>query len=101
MESTVMREAFDQLDQEAIAFLYEEFSLSENNFLAMTEDDLDDLYDQLCDIESEETPSDNSPLTDRGKMVESIVTIVGNYFSEKLGYNDEFDEFPGEDDDKS
>jgi len=85
----VMRKAFAQLDREAIAFLYQEFSMSENDFLAMTEDDLDDLYDKLCDIEVAETPSDDSPLTERGKMVESIVTIVGNYFSEKLGYRDE------------
>ena len=89
MENTVMREAFDQLDQEAIAFLYEEFSLTEKDFLVMDEDALGDLYDKLCDIEHEETPSDNSPLTERGEMVESIVTIVGNYFSEKLGYRDE------------
>jgi len=94
MDTTVMREAFNQLDQEAVAFLYNEFELSANDFQAMTEDELDDLYDQLCDIEIAETPSDNSPLTKRGKMVESIVTIVGNYFSEKLGYDDnEFNQF--------
>ena len=101
MEGTVMREAFDELDQDAIEFLYKEFSLAEKEFLAMTEDDLDDLYDQLCEIEHAETPSDNSPLTVRGKMVESIVTIVGNYFSEKLGYDDdEFDEFLDEEDEE-
>ena len=96
---TVMREAFSQLNQEAIAFLYKEFSLTEKEFLAMTEDDLVCLYDKLCDIEHAETPSDDSPLTERGEMVESIITIVGNYFSEKLGYNDdEFDEFEDEED---
>jgi hypothetical protein len=101
MEGTVMREAFDELDQDAIEFLYKEFSLAEKEFLAMTEDDLDDLYDQLCEIEHAETPSDNSPLTVKGKMVESIVTIVGNYFSEKLGYDDdEFDEFLDEEDEE-
>ena len=99
MDSAVMREAFNQLNKEMVVFLYKEFSLSENDFQAMTEDELDDLYDKLCDIESAETLSDNSPLTERGKMVESIVTIVGNYFSEKLGYDDdEFDDFPDEDD---
>jgi len=100
MGSTVMREAFAQLDLEAVEFLYYEFSLSENEFLAMTEDDLDDLYDQLCEIEHAETPSDNTPLTERGKMVESIVTIVGNYFSEKLGYDEAFDEFLSKEDDE-
>ena len=89
MESTVMREAFDQLDQDAKEFICTEFFLTEKEFLAMVEDDLDDLYDKLCDMEHAETPSDNSPLTERGEMVESIVTIVGNYFSQKLGYNDE------------
>ena len=85
-ESTVMREAFDQLDPSATKFILQEFALSQECFLAMTEDDLDDLYDRLCDIEHEETPSNNSPLTERGYMVEYIVTMVGNYFSEKLGY---------------
>lgn len=89
MEGTVMREAFDQLDQDAKEFICAEFFLTEKEFLAMVEDDLDDLYDKLCDIEHVETPSDNLPLTERGEMVESIVTIVGNYFSKKLGYNDE------------
>lgn len=99
MESTVMREAFDQLNQDAKEFLYKEFSLSEKEFLAMTEDDLDDLYDKLCDIEHAETLSNNSPLTERGEMVESIVTIVGNYFAKKLGYyDDDFDEFLDEED---
>lgn len=94
MESAVMREAFDELDKDAITFLCKEFFLDEKEFLAMTEDDLDDLYDKLCDIESAETPGDNAPLPERLKMVESIITIVGNYFSEKLGYDDdEFDEF--------
>lgn len=40
IEYTVMREAFSQLNQEAIAFLYKEFSLTEKEFLAITEDDL-------------------------------------------------------------
>ena len=98
MENTVMREAFNQLDPNAIKFLCKEFALTEMEFLTMTEDDLDDLYDKLCDIEHAETPSDDSPLTDRGEMVESIVTIVGNYFAEKLGYDDEeFDDFLNED----
>ena len=85
-ESTVMRDAFNRLDPSATKFLLQEFALSQEGFQAMSEDDLDDLYDRLCDIESEETPSDNSALTERGSMVEYIVTIVGNYFSEKLGY---------------
>ena len=101
MESTVMREAFDQLDQDAKEFLYKEFSLTEREFLAMTEDDLDDMYDKLCDIEHAETLSNNSPLTERGEIVESIITIVGNYFSEKLGYtDDEFEEFGDEEDEE-
>lgn len=89
LERIVMSKAFRQLDREAIKFLCEEFNLSQSAFSAMPEDDLDELYDKLCDIESAETPSDDSPLTERGEMVESIVTIVGNYFSEKLGYRDE------------
>ena len=89
LEHIVMREAFRQLSREAIEFLCKEFKLSQNSFFTMTENDFDDLYDKLCDIEHAETPSDDSPLTERGKMVESIITIVGNYFSQKLGYNDE------------
>ncbi|WP_458460546.1 hypothetical protein [Paenibacillus sp.] len=96
MDITIMREAFDQLDQDAVEFLYKEFNLSENDFHELSEDGLDDLYDKLCDIESAETPGDSTPLTERLKMVESIITIVGNYFSEALGYDDEFDDFPDE-----
>ena len=87
--STVMRDSFSQLDPSATKFLLQEFALSLEEFNKMSEDDLGDLYDQLCEIEHAETPSNNSPLTARGSMVEYIVTIVGNYFSEKLGYWEE------------
>ena len=89
MDSYVMRDSFNQLYQDAIDFLCLEFSISKADFLAMTEADLDKLYDQLCDIEHAETVRNNSPLTERGKMVESIITIVGNYFSVKLGYSED------------
>ncbi len=92
LESTVMKEAFAQLDKKMIEFICKEFHLSEADYFALAEADLDILYDQLCDIELEETPSDSSSLTERGKIVESIVTVVGNYFSQKLRYDDsEFD----------
>ena len=85
MNDAIMRNAFSLLDSNAINFILNEFCLSITSFLALSEDELVDLYERLGDIEIEETPDDNSELTPRGKMVETIITIVGNYFSDRLG----------------
>lgn len=102
MNDTVMKDAFGQLGDTAIAFICDEFAITEEEFKAKTEDELDALYDQLCDIEAEETPIDGKQTTERGEMTSSIVTIVGNYFADKLGYadDDEFERFLAEEDEE-
>lgn len=100
MNETVMKDAFGQLDQTAISFICKEFSLTKKQFKEMTEDQLDELYEKLCDVETDEIPEGSGSATERGEMAASIVTIVGNYFAEKLGYDDgdDFDRFLSEED---
>ena len=47
------------------------------------------LYDVVCDIEIDETvkadDSESDELSERGKMAENIVTIVGNNIRDKKG----------------
>lgn len=101
MNETVMKDAFGQLDHTAIEFICKEFALTEEQFNELTEEQLDELYEKLCDAEIEEFPDDGGQSTERGEMCASIVTIVGNYFAEKLGYDDgdEFDRFLAEGED--
>lgn len=102
MNETVMRDAFKQLDQTAVDFICKEFSVTEDQFKEMTEEQLDELYDKLCDIEIEEVPDEGGQATERGEMVASIVTIVGNFFARELGYDDgdDFDNFLAEEDEE-
>ena len=52
------------------------------------------VYDMLCEIEIEESISD-SELSDRGKLAESLVTLMGNALAEDMGILDESDEEAG------
>ena len=49
----------------------------------------------LCEIEIEECVSD-SELSDRGKLAESLVTLMGNAIAEDMGILDESDEEAGD-----
>lgn len=99
MNDTVMKEAFGKLSNEQVDFLCDEFGFTKTELKEKTEGEYDELYDKLCDIEVEETPLDDTSVSERGEMASSIVTIVGNYFAEKLGYDDadEFSKFLEED----
>lgn len=47
----------------------------------MSDDEIDELYDQIADIEVDETVDadrDGRDLTERGKTAEGIVTVIGN-----------------------
>ena len=102
MNDEVMKKAFAELSKEQISFICDEFAITEDDIKAKSEDELNDLYESLCDIECEETPSDGGELTERGEMSASIVTVVGNYFSKEYGYDDdeEFEKFLSEEDDE-
>lgn len=98
MSEFVMKEAFTQLNDKQIAFLCNEFSITKEDIEKKSEDELNELYERICDIECEETPPDDSDMSERGEMASAIVTIVGNYFAKEYGYSneEEFDKFLSE-----
>lgn len=89
MSDSVMREAFARLNDEQIAFVCNEFAITKEDIDRKSEDELNELYERLCDIEIEETPPDDGDMSERGETASTIVTIVGNYFAKEYGYSDE------------
>ena len=78
------------LSKEQLDFIQSEFGHDVDALGVLEDDDIDSLYDKLCDIEVEETmAAGDGELSDRGKMAESIVTVIGN---ELYGSEDEPEE---------
>lgn len=71
----------DVLSQTQLDFIEQEFGYTKEAIAAMSEDEIDELYDQIADIEVDETVDadrDGRDLTERGKTAEGIVTVIGN-----------------------
>lgn len=74
-------------------FLKDEFNLEKEKILSMNNDDLEELYEKVCDIESDEAfeaCENDSPISQRGKTAADIVTILGDYYRKQVA--DEEDE---------
>ena len=85
-----MKEALHDLDDNLIKFICTECQVTKSELFQMDEDTLyDKVYDHMCDIEIEETPSDNSPLTAHCQMAADIVTELGNALAKEQGYLDD------------
>lgn len=73
------KKAVGLLDDNQLSFIQEEFGHDPDALSVLSDEDFEKLYDRLGDIEVEETmAAGDSDLSDRGKMVESIVTVIGN-----------------------
>lgn len=66
------------LDDNLLEFVRQETGYDRSAIEKMTNDEFAGLYDQISDIEVDETPSDDSELSLRGKNAEEFITIVGN-----------------------
>ena len=75
----------DLLNQEQNDFILEEFSMTQDQLLGLSDEDLDDLYEELAGIEVEETmkaEETGAALSDRGRITSEIVTVWGNAYAE-------------------
>lgn len=69
----------DLLDDSQLDFVQNEFGHDPDALGSLSNEDFEKLYDRLGDIEVEETmAAGDGELSDRGKMAESIVTLIGN-----------------------
>ena len=74
-------DVFDVLSQTQLDFIEQEFGYTREVIASMSDDEVDALYDQIADIEVDETVDadrDGRDLTERGKTAEGIVTVIGN-----------------------
>lgn len=71
----------DVLSQTQLDFIEQEFGYTKEAIASMSDDEIDELYDQIADIEVDETVDadrEGRDLTERGKTAEGIVTAIGN-----------------------
>ncbi len=71
----------DILSQTQLDFIEQELGYAVEDIEAMSDDEIDQMYDRIADIEVDETADadrEGRDLTDRGKLAESVVTVVGN-----------------------
>ena len=77
-------------------FLEDEFNVKMESLLGMSEDELDNIYNDVCEIEIDETMKNiNTDLSERGKLAAEIVNIMADalgyvqdedfYFEDELG----------------
>lgn len=86
----ILEKAVRLLSDVQLKFIRDEFGVSEDDLLQKTEDELDELYDRLCEIEIDETMScDDGKLSERGDTASSIVTVLGNEIAKSQGDWDE------------
>ncbi len=79
-----MREPLSSLSNKQLRFIKDEFGYSDEQLEQMDEEAIDALYDRVCDIEVETTiEAGEGKLSKRGKMSESIVTFIGNYYHKR------------------
>lgn len=89
----IFQKALKDLTETQIEFLCKEFDLEKADLMNATEEDLDEVYDDLCGIEVDETiEAGNGELSDRGKIVSDIVTTFGNAIAEEYGYGEDFED---------
>lgn len=69
------------LSQTQLEFIKEELGNDKDAIRNMGDDEIDQMYDRICDIEIDETVDadrEGRDLTERGKTAEGIVTVIGN-----------------------
>ena len=69
------------LTEKQFDFIRLEFGYNLDEVSSLNDETFSKLYDKLCDIEVEETiksDRNGTELSARGKLAESIVTIIGN-----------------------
>ncbi len=86
MNEKVLTEALKNLDEEQVDFICSELKMSRDELFEKSEDELDDIYDAICDIEVEETcAAGDDDLNERGEMAVSIVDVLGDAIRISLG----------------
>ena len=85
MSSPLMK-ALEETTETQIKFICDELKISYGGLQNATEEQLEDIYDIMCDIETAETPAGDEPLSDRCKIASDIVTLWGNHIAEDAGY---------------
>lgn len=78
MMGNVIVDAIKTLDEDQFVFLSKEINTSKENLFEMSEDELQDVFDKVCDIEIEEACDADDEITERGKMAADIVTVISN-----------------------
>lgn len=85
MMENVISNAIKTLNESQIVFLSKEMNFSEESLLGMSEDELRNVFDKVCDIEIDEACNAADEISERGKMAADIVTVISNAIQKSEG----------------
>ena len=78
-----LKNAIRELTDVQIDFICAEVKIDKDTLFSMSEDELDGVYDIMCDIEVEEVINNNyGDDTERCILASDIVTFLGNAFDD-------------------
>lgn len=84
-----MLKYFELLNDEQLDFIANEFGILKENIFSINSIAADSLYDEIGLIEADEVILANGgPLSRRGKLATSIVTVLGNALAKDMGWID-------------
>ena len=92
-----IQSVLEDMTETQVNFICDELEIEEDLLLNAEEDELEDIYYILCDIEISEIPDDDSEISDRCKLASDIVTLWGNAIAEEEGYLEETLDWESED----
>ena len=79
-----VKDFLDLLNPEQLDFIAEEFSMTQKQLSGLSDEALDEIYENLGDIEVEETmdaDETGADLSERGRIASEIVTVWGNAYA--------------------
>ncbi len=95
MMSDDAKKAINVLSQTQLDFIQEELGISKNSIVNMSDAEVLDMYDRICDIELEETIAADEKRggehSERELMAEGIVTVLGNELYRPEGEGEDLD----------
>lgn len=95
MNDDILRQASKDLSESQKNLVMELYQVPEDEYESLTEEDWEEIYDLLCDMEVDalfDALSSQKAVDDSEELVFSVIDLLGNAIAEAKGYLNEYDD---------
>jgi len=95
MNDDILRQASKDLSESQKNLVMELYQVTEDEYESLTEEDWEEIYDLLCDMEVDalfDALSSQKAVDDSEELVFSVIDLLGNAIAEAEGYLNEYDD---------